>query len=78
MGIFNLGRKPKGEKIVIGAFHVNMAPKTTAQTRNEARMKRLDHLLKTRPADDPSRPAFEKELKMRRLQAELNQLKGGK
>ena len=78
MGIFNLGRKPKGERIVIEAFQVNMGPRTTTQSRNEARIGRLEQLLKIRPADDPSRPAFEKELKVRRLQAELNQLKGGK
>ena len=75
------GKKEETEKVSIGVgfkdLHVNPNPAKKA-IRNAARAMRIQQLLDSKPADWPCRASFEKELKRRILQAQIDELKGGK
>jgi len=81
MGIFDWKKKkpitgPGELGIKGGEVYVNPS-KEQMKDRGAARAARLEGLLKTKPANHPSRPLYEKELKILRLEAEIEKLKGG-
>lgn len=71
------GKKPKGERIVIGPMRLSVADrKTRAQSRNVARMERIQQVLAELPEGSPERESFEKEFHIRRLKAEISKAGG--